>query len=257
MRIMSFNIRCGDVGDDPWYKRIDIVTETILNSGADTVGIQEATPGWMAVLKDSLKEKYDFIGIGRDLGSNEEDEGEYSSIFYLKDKYEVLESDTFWLSETPDKVSFGWDAKCRRVCTYGVFLNKETNEKFVHLNSHFDHIGEEARRNSVKMIINKAKEFSYLPAVFTADMNVVEGTENYNQFVNSDFFYDTKKIAEKTMHFCTYHDEEPELHKADVIDYVMVNNKFSVSEYKVLTEGIDGRFVSDHYPIYADIKIDL
>ncbi len=258
MRIMSFNIRCGSVADEPWYTRIDVVTKTILESGADTVGLQEATPEWMAVLKETLKEKYSFIGIGRDIGSDDpddEDEGEYSSIFYLKDKYDVLESETFWLSETPEKVSYGWDAVCRRVCTWGVFLNKETNEKFVHFNTHFDHIGVEARRNSVEMIIKKAKEFKNIPAVFTADMNVIEGTENYNQFVNSGYFNDTKKQAPKTMHICTYHDAKPEEHKDEVIDYVMINNDFEVLEYKVLTDGIDGRFVSDHYPIYADIKI--
>ncbi len=252
MKIMSFNIRCGDVGEDTWEDRIGIVCQTILESNADSVGIQEATPGWMAELIAHIGHKYDYVGVGRDDGANK---GEYSPVFYLKDKYEAIETDTFWLSETPREVSFGWDAACRRVCSWARLKNKETGEEYVHINTHFDHKGVEARRNSVEMIIKHAKTFTNIPVVFTADMNVVEGTENYNQFVNSNYFDDTKKLAPDTMSYCTYHDTKPEEHAEDVIDYVMINDGFQAKKYVVMTEGIDGRFVSDHYPIYAEIEI--
>ena len=108
-----------------------------------------------------------------------------------------------------------------------------------------------------KMIIEKAKTFVNVPVVFTADMNVIEGSENYKQFVNSDYFSDTKYLAPDTMSYCTYHDTEPEKHAEDVIDYVMINKYFKALTYKVLTEGIDGRFVSDHYPIYADLEFNV
>ena len=252
MRIMSFNIRCGNVGNETWEDRIGIVSQTMLESEADSIGVQEATPEWMAALIENTGDKYAFVGVGRDDGDNE---GEYSSIFYLKDKYDIEDSGTFWLSETPDMVSFGWDAACRRVCTWAVLVNKESNLKYVHINTHFDHIGIAARKNSVDMIVNKAKEFTDVPVVFTADMNVVEGSENYKQFVESDVFRDTKYLAPDTMNYCTYHDTKPEQHKDEVIDYVMINKKFDAVSYKVVTEGIDGRFVSDHFPIYADIVI--
>ncbi len=251
MKIMSFNIRCANVGDDSWEDRIGIVCQTILESNADSVGIQEATPGWMAALKENIGHKYAYVGVGRDDGANE---GEYSPVFYLKDKYEVISCDNFWLSETPDKPSFGWDAACRRICSWVQLKNKETGEDYVHINTHFDHKGEEARRNSVEMIIEHAKTFTDIPVVFTADMNVVEGTENYNQFVNSNYFDDAKKLAPDTMNYCTYHDTKPEEHEKDVIDYVMINKDFKALKYVVMTEGIDGRFVSDHYPIYAIIE---
>ena len=105
------------------------------------------------------------------------------------------------------------------------------------------------------MIVEKAKEFTDIPVVFTADMNVKQDSENYNQFVNSGVLYDTKFSAPYTMNYCTYHDTKPDKHKDDVIDYVMINNKFSAVSYRVVTEGIDGRFVSDHYPVYADIVV--
>ena len=252
MRVMSFNIRCANVGTDSWEDRIGIVSQTMLDSEADSIGVQEATPEWMATLKETVGDKYSYVGVGRDDGDNK---GEYSSIFYLKDKYTAVESGTFWLSETPEKPSRGWDAACNRVCTWAVLQNKETGEKYVHINTHFDHIGISARKNSVDMIVEKAKEFTDIPVVFTADMNVKQDSENYNQFVNSGVLYDTKFSAPDTMNYCTYHDTKPNKHKDDVIDYVMINDKFSAVSYKVVTEGIDGRFVSDHYPVYADVVV--
>lgn len=252
MRIMSFNIRCLNVGTDTWKDRIGIVSQTMLDSEADSIGVQEATPEWMETLKETVAEKYAYVGVGRDDGDNE---GEYSAVFYLKDKYEVIESDTFWLSETPDKPSRGWDAACNRVCTWVHLRDKETGAEYVHMNSHFDHIGVKARKNSVDMIINKAKQFTDIPVVFTADMNVKEGSDNYNQFVTSNYFFDTKFLAPDSMSYCTYHDTKPQNHADDIIDYVMINNEFEALSYRVVTEGIDGRFVSDHYPIYADIII--
>ena len=252
MRIMSFNIRCGDVGNDTWEDRLGIVSQTMLDSEADSIGVQEATPEWMAALKETVGDTYAYVGVGRDDGDNE---GEYSAIFYLKEKYDLEDSGTFWLSETPDQVSFGWDAACRRVCTWAVLVNKETGEKYAHINSHFDHVGVAARKNSVDMIVNKAKEFADMPVVFTADMNVVEGSENYKQFVESGVLNDTKYLAPDTMSYCTYHDTKPAKHADDIIDYVMINDNFKAVSYKVVTEGVDGRFVSDHYPIYADIVI--
>lgn len=250
MRIMSFNIRCTNVGKDSWEDRIGIVSQTMLESEADSIGVQEATPEWMATLKETVGEKYAYVGVGRDDGDNE---GEYSAVFYLKDKYEVVDSDTFWLSETPDKPSFGWDAACRRVCTWVQLKDKETGKQYVHMNTHFDHVGISARKNSVEMIIDKAKTFTDIPVVFTADMNVVQGSTNYNQFVDSGYFRDTKFAASDSMNYCTYHDTKPDMHKDDVIDYVMINDGFDALTYRVVTEGVDGRFVSDHYPIYADI----
>ena len=182
MRVMSFNIRCANVGTDSWEDRIGIVSQTMLDSEADSIGVQEATPEWMATLKETVGDKYSYVGVGRDDGDNK---GEYSSIFYLKDKYTAVESGTFWLSETPEKPSRGWDAACNRVCTWAVLQNKETGEKYVHINTHFDHIGITARKNSVDMIVEKAKEFTDIPVVFTADMNVKQDSENFNQYVNS------------------------------------------------------------------------
>ncbi len=252
MKIMSFNIRCRNVGEDSWQKRIGIVCKTILDSNADSIGVQEAHTQWMMALNWKLGKKYAHIGIGRENGKHR---GEHSAIFYLKDKYRLVEQGHFWLSETPDIASKGWDADCKRICTWGIFENKQTKERYMHMNTHFDHIGVVARRKSVEMIIEKAKSFPRMPVVFTADMNVLEGDENYLQFVNSSYFYDTKYKASETMDYCTFHNAKPDEYIGHVIDYVMVNDRWDVKKYRVMTEGIDGRFVSDHYPIYALVDI--
>ena len=249
IRIMSFNIRCSDVGVQTAESRYPLVSETILKGAPDSVGLQEATPEWMDYLKDALSDKYDCVGIPR------EDEGEYSSIFYRKDKYTVAESGNFWLSETPEKESKGWDAVCYRICTWAVLENKETKEKYVHVNTHLDHIGVLARRNGVELMLEHLKNYNDIPAVFTADMNILEGEENYLQFVNSGFMYDTKYKAENSMSYLTYHDVHPSEQEKSIIDYVMINNKFSADTYRVVTAGIDEKYVSDHFPIYADLYI--
>ncbi|MGN0527341.1 MAG: endonuclease/exonuclease/phosphatase family protein [Acutalibacteraceae bacterium] len=252
VRAMTFNVRCTNVGKASMYERIDIVSDTILNSEADSIGIQEATPSWMRALKNTVDDKYAFVGEGRDGG----DSGEYSAILYLKDKYNLVDSGTFWLSQTPDVPSKSWDAAFNRICTWAILENKETHGKYIHINSHFDHIGEEARAQSVKMILEKANEYKDLPVVFTADMNVCEGTENYLQFTSDGGLTDTKYIAENTMEFCTFHNLDPlGENEGNVIDYVMVNEFWGAKEYRVVTAGIDGAYVSDHFPVYADIYI--
>ena len=249
LRVMSFNIRCTNVGRDSWEDRIDIVTETMVKSEADSIGVQEATPEWMATLKETLTD-YDYVGVGRDDGDNQ---GEYAAIFYLKDKYNLVDSGNFWLSETPEKPSLGWDAACTRICTWAVLENKETKEQYLHVNSHFDHEGIVARRESVKMILSFISEYKDLPVVFTADMNVQEGSENYTQFIQE--LYDTKYEAEDNMIYLTYHDTKPSKHQGDIIDYVMINDNFNALSYKVVTAGIDDRYVSDHFPVYADLVV--
>lgn len=249
LRIMSFNVRCTNVGRESWEDRIDIVTGTMINSGADSIGVQEATPEWMETFSTTLKD-YAYVGVGRDDGKNA---GEFSAIFYLKDKYNLVDSGTFWLSETPNEPSLGWDAGCNRVCTWAVLENKETKEKYVHLNSHFDHVGIKAREESVKMILAKADEYKDLPVVFTADMNVNEGSDNYVEFTK--VLNDTKYLAKDTMDYLTYHDTQPKFHEGNIIDYVMVNDYFDATSYKVVTAGIDERYVSDHFPVYADIVL--
>lgn len=250
VRVMTFNVRCTGLENLPRKAREYAVAETIRKGMPDSFGVQEATSTWMKYLNEEIGDKYAYVGVGR---SNGKTSGEYSAVFYLKDKYELVDSDTFWISETPEKPSKGWDAQIKRICTWAVLEDKETGEKYVHVNSHFDHKGEEARKNSVVMILDKVKEYADLPVVFTADMNIVEGTEHYNSMVSDGALRDTKYVAEDTMDYLTFHNLNPAANEGRILDYVMINDKFDAKVYKVVTAGVDGRFVSDHYPVYADL----
>lgn len=252
VRVMSFNIRFGDLGTLTAQDRYTMIEETIRKGNPDSVGLQEATTEWMAFLTEALSDKYAYVGIGRDDGVSA---GEHSAIFYLKDKYTAVDSGNFWLSETPDVPSLGWDAGSNRICTWVVLENNETGDKYVHLNAHFDNAGHEARKNSVDMIVEKAQEFSDLPVVFTADMNIPEGSEEYNRITADGCLIDTKMTADDTMDYLTYHDRMPLIHWNSVIDFILVNENFDALVYKVVTAGIDGNYVSDHFPIYADLVI--
>lgn len=249
-RIMSFNIRCSDVNGVTWQERKELVSKQILEAHPDSVGLQEAHTEWMRYLAKALKDEYSYVGIGRENGKRL---GEFSAIFYLKDKYKAVESGNFWLSETPEKPSMGWDAACKRICTWVRLRDRETGKEYVHINTHFDHRGEIAQKNSVGMIHNKAKEFKDIPLVFTADLNIFEGGEIYKDMV-SDVLKDAKFLAPDTMNEVTYHNGDPEHFDGKIIDFVLVNSLVVPKTYRVLTQGIDGQLVSDHYPIYSDCE---
>lgn len=251
IRIMSFNIRYGKLGILSAADRHEMAEETIRKGQPDSFGVQEATPSWMRYLKKSLSDKYDCVGVGRSNGRNM---GEYSAVFYLKDKYKAVDSGTFWLSETPDKPSKGWDASCNRICTWVVLEDILTGQHYVHLNAHFDHIGVEARKNSVDLILEKVKQYSDLPVVFTGDMNIEEGTDAYVRILADGYLKDSKYEAESTMHYLTFHNMLPSEHEKKILDYVLINDKFDAEVYNVVTAGVDDMYVSDHFPVYADLK---
>lgn len=251
LRVMSFNIRYGDLGVLTAEDRYYMIEETVEKGKPDSLGVQEATPEWMAYLDEAL-EDYDYVGVGRDNGV---DEGEYAAVFYLKDKYTPVDSGTFWLSDTPDEVSMGWGAYCYRICTWVILEDKVTGTQYVHMNAHFDYANDEIRYNSADLIIEKAKEFGDIPVVYTADMNFSDDSEFFEYMLSDGYFDNTRTLSEDTMDYLTYHDRKPDTHENSKIDFIMVNDKFDADVYRVVTAGIDGKYVSDHFPIYADIKL--
>ena len=246
LRIMSFNIRYGE-----FEKRRNIVPLLIKEYAPDSLGIQECTYQWYNWLTEILPE-YEFIGVGRDTGDTSEDCGEMSAILFKKDKFTLVDSGTFWLSETPDEVSQGWDGACRRICTWVVLENKETGEQLAHVNTHLDHEGPEARVNGSQMVKEFALKFD-MPTVLTGDFNFHKDTDLYAGMVDGGL-WDTQDKTEDTMNGKTYHaykggeDGLP-------IDFIFVNEKVSeVLKYRIVRDKYNGKHSSDHYPIYSDMK---
>ena len=158
LKVMSFNIRLNVDSDkeNSWTNRKQDVADLLTYYHPDYFGVQEALPDQMKDIKNGLK-NYDYVGVGRDDGK---EKGEFSAIFYDTDRLQVLKSDTFWLSETPEKPSKGWDAALNRICTYAVFRDKKSKKEFMALNLHFDHIGNIARVKSSELILKKIKEIN-------------------------------------------------------------------------------------------------
>ena len=243
VRIMSFNVRNGEHG------RGKNAPQFIADYMPDSVGLQECEGTWYMTLEAYLKDNYGIVGTGRLTGVKYI--GEATAIMYRKDKYNLVDSDTIWLSETPDKVSIGWDAKHHRTCTWVILENKETGEKYAHINTHLDHMGPEARTNGLALVLDLAESFD-MPVVVTGDFNFPKSDPLYTQLISGNLA-DTQDIAEKTMDGKTYHaydggeDGEP-------IDFICVNDKITdVKEYRIVREMYGDTYISDHYPIFADM----
>lgn len=257
VKVMSFNIRL-DVksdGENWWEKRKDKVAGLMNYYEADFIGLQEVVHNQLLYLKDSLH-GYSFIGVGRDDGKQA---GEYSCIFYKKDKYALVVQSTFWLSPTPDLPTKGWDAALNRVCTYGLFKDKKTKQLLWVFNTHFDHMGKLARLESARLIIKKINELN---------------TKNYPVMVTGDF--NSKPDAEPSQYMMANMQNSRSISKlvygaADTwngfkfnekpngcIDYIFVSNdkRISVSKFATITDSYDMKYPSDHFPVLATINID-
>jgi len=255
VKVMSYNIRL-DVasdGENRWDNRKDMLTAQVLKLSPDFMGVQEALPQQIDYLNSNLK-GYKYIGVGRDDGKRD---GEFSAIFYNASQYKMLQQSTFWLSETPDKASFGWDAACRRVCTYGLFENSKTKKKIWIFNTHFDHIGDIARINSARMILAKIKEVNTenLPFALTGDFNFEDDSESI-KLLGAELS-DTKNVAKKVSGpiatFNNFKTDEPTTKR---IDYIFVpKNGVDVINYKVIEELKSNRYPSDHFPVYVELKV--
>ena len=241
VRIMSFNVRDGE------FDREEIVPQVVADYMPDSVGFQECEGTWYLTLKTYLPD-YKIVGVGRWTGIRQL--GESTAIMYRKDKYRLVDWGTFWLSETPYLVSKGWDANYPRTCTWAILQNKTTGEKYAHFNTHLDNGGAQAREEGLKLILKKISELD-MPVVLTGDFNFTKGTALYRQLTTD--LSDVSAIAAVADSGGTAHGYGGGIGTAP-IDFICVNDKISsVKTYKIIREKYNDRYVSDHYPIYADM----
>lgn len=254
VKVLTYNIRL-DVasdGENRWDNRKEMLTAQVVKLAPDFLGVQEALPQQMDYLDNSLT-NYDYIGVGRDDGKRE---GEFSAIFYNKAVYKVIQQSTFWLSETPEKISFGWDAACRRVCTYGLFENMKTRQKIWVINTHFDHIGNVARVNSAKLILSKIKAVNTnnFPFVLTGDFNLEPDSDPIKLITAqlNDSRIVVEDISGPVATFNAFKTDEPAKTR---IDYIFVPKSITVKKYEVLKELKNNRYPSDHFPVYVELTL--
>ena len=253
-RVMSFNLRCKNDGIQTITNRSKVAVEVIKQYAPDSFGVQECTPRWKRILAANLDGKYACVGAARDYYGPFT---EYSSIYYLKDKYNLIDSGTFWLSETPEKRwTKSFDSTCFRVASWALLEDKETGVRYTHINTHLDHVLETTREAQMTVLIecvNKVANGS--PIVMTGDFNAYEDNSLvYNVACGS--FNDAKKVAVNSdtgRTFTSYGTKEED--GTGAIDFIFADKALEIDTYKIIRNTVQGIYPSDHYPIVADIVI--
>ena len=249
--VLTYNIKFDDRNDavNNWDARKEFLISQLNYNHPDVFGIQEGLQHQLEGIKNGL-EAYQYIGVARDDGKSK---GEYSAIFYDTKKLKALKNDTFWLSETPEKPSRGWDAALPRICTYGLFKELGSGKEFYVFNTHFDHIGDQARKASAKLILNKIKAINTddLPVVLTGDFNLQADAEGIQYILEQ--LTDTHTEAGKNAFgpegtFNGFHFSEPVTGK---IDYVFINNGFQTIRSGILSDSFNCHYPSDHFPVFV------
>ncbi len=249
LKVMSYNIRLGSAkdGTNSWNLRYAATAEMIKDQAPDVFGVQEALSYQVLFIEENFR-NYECVGVGREDGKKE---GEFMSIFWNKKTVSMLKWGTFWLSETPDKPSMGWDAACFRTATWALMKDKKTGKKFYFVNTHLDHKGKEAQKNGLKLIVDRIAQINPdgYPMVLTGDFNMEPDNSNLAELDSK--MQSARKIAAKTDSHDTYNGWG---RGKGIIDYIYVSGFGSCPEYQTITKRYaDRKFVSDHYPVCAKL----
>tara|TARA_B100000530_G_scaffold329691_1_gene272018 strand:- start:2535 stop:3368 length:834 start_codon:yes stop_codon:yes gene_type:complete len=246
INIMTYNIRLDTEADgiNMWDNRKEGVLSLIKEESVDILGIQEGLPSQIEYLSKEL-DGYSMIGEGRDGGNN----GEYSAIYYRNKKMSLIQTETFWLSETPEMPSIGWDAAINRIVTLGIFKIKKSKKELIVYNTHFDHIGKIAREKSVGVILNHIKEndFQNRPLIVMGDFNL--SPEDLPIELLSKELNDSFKLFPVKNPVGTFNGFDLDSKLLDRIDYIFTKN-IKITNYKHLNKKLSsGLWPSDHLPI--------
>jgi endonuclease/exonuclease/phosphatase family metal-dependent hydrolase len=259
LNVMTFNIRLNTADDslNAWPYRKDIASSQVKFFDVDILGVQEALYGQMLDLQQRLPQ-YKYAGVGREDGKTK---GEFSAIFYDTTRLHCLKNATFWLSQKPDSAgSKGWDAALPRIVTWCLFEDKINYKKFYAFNTHFDHMGQVARAESAKLLLQKVKEIAgNMPVIVTGDFNAGPDDEPIKIIVdknNPDHLTETKAISQEPHYgpdgtFNAFNSKEVD-NKA--IDHIFIKNNLTVLKHATISESWNGRFSSDHFPVLAVMR---
>jgi endonuclease/exonuclease/phosphatase family metal-dependent hydrolase len=259
LNVMTFNIRYNTKNDslNAWSYRKDNATSQVLFHNVHILGVQEALHDQIMDIRQSLS-KYKYTGVARDDGKTK---GEYSAIFYDTTRLKLIESSTFWLSLTPEVPgSKGWDANITRIVTWAKLRDLSNEKIFFVFNTHFDHIGQEARRESAKLIKQKVKDIAGSnPVIIMGDFNAKPSDEPIKILVDANDqnkFIDTKGIS-ITPHYGpegTFNGFGSKERDNEPIDHIFIKGKWKVLQHATLSQTWGGRFSSDHFPVFAKLS---
>ncbi|GAA4292980.1 endonuclease/exonuclease/phosphatase family protein [Aestuariibaculum suncheonense] len=253
-KVMSFNIRYDNANDKAnwWEYRKTEVVKLINYYHPDFLGIQEGLQHQVRFIKEHTS-NYDYIGVGRDDGKTK---GEYSALYYDSSKYMVLKQHTFWLSETPEEISVGWDASMERICTYGLFKNRHTGEVIYVFNTHFDHIGPKAQEESAKLILKTIEQLGITreKLIVMGDLNSTPDSAAIQTFKTA--LDDGQESAMSPFYgpLGTFNNFDPMATLENRIDYIFTKNATILNYRHVDDRRSNGLCVSDHLPVFAELR---
>lgn len=249
--IMSANVRCyapDDLFKKSWFYRADLIRNNIDDVKPDIIGFQEVT--WMhyGYLQD-IMQGYDSVIMYRDNFILSEG----CPIFYRTDKFELIDKNSFWLSETPEVMSKDWNSACYRVCSYVKLRQLNTNKEFVVFNTHLDHVSDEARINGIKVVLDKINELGDVPSYLMGDLNAKPNSKTLKSVY--EFFEDGQVVADITTDGATYQKWGEKLNN-ERIDYIVSSiGKTNIYEYGIVDTLYEGVYPSDHFPIYIKTSV--
>ncbi len=256
IKVVTYNILYDNIEKpDRWENRKERVIDLLKKHKPDIFGVQEALLNQVEDLRLEFPE-YKFAGHGREDGKNG---GEFSPLFILKDRFRIIESGTRWLSETPEIPSKGWDAALPRIFTWAVLEEHNKNNKILVINTHFDHIGKRARKESAKLIKEFASDFNYKVEniVIMGDLNASDSSEVYK--IMRDYkaklsdsaagAADRARAYPGTFNGFRIAGEYPR------IDYIFCSGNIKVF-YSGVDQSISGEnYPSDHFPVITEIGL--
>lgn len=246
IKVMSQNVMCWEKeGVGLFADRRPLMKKAVTEHGADIIGFQEVTPRWKEYFDDDLK-GYEYI-----LKYREERRLEGVPIYWNPKKVTAIDSGYFWLSETPDVESKGWDAKCVRITSWVLFESNETKSRFAFVNTHLDHVGENARINGIQQVCDFITEKfgKEMPLILTGDFNASPESETLNK-ANS-LLVDARAIANITTDEHTYHGFSG---LKSIIDYIFLSKNISCKRFETVKESYNDVIQSDHFGIMAEIE---
>ncbi|MCD8294429.1 MAG: endonuclease/exonuclease/phosphatase family protein [Clostridia bacterium] len=259
VKIISYNIRClssGDKGENAWDVRKEASVALILAEEPDVIGCQEPWSPQIEYLTERLPQ-YGHVEQGRDEGERE-DGGEHLMIMWNSGKYELLDSGRYWLSETPDTISKGWDAAYRRITLWVRLREYASGREFYYFDTHLDHRGDTARFEGAKLNVRKAREIAGedAPVFFSGDMNIAAGSKKESLLAPyEEWFESVRETAPQTDRRPTFTAFGKSSHPS-IIDYIYYRNAEPVSYMTLDGEDYGVKYISDHYPVCGIFRIE-
>ena len=252
--IISYNIRYDNDWDieNSWKIRRNKVSQILVQYSPSIIGIQEGLLNQVQYIDSSLID-YDYVGVGRDDGKKK---GEFCAIYFDTTRYVLLKNSTFWLSETPDTISVGWDAALERICTYGLFKDRITKKEFWVFNTHFDHIGVVAREKSSELILKRINKINHqsLPVILMGDFNSIPNSSPVKEIkteLSDALQISLEKLQGPRGTFNGFNEDLP-IEKR--IDYIFTND-LKVLSYTHINDRLNNnRHISDHLPVMIKIQ---